>query len=582
MMVVNLSPDIVALMVMMIMGISGILTPAESFSGFSSQAVITLMGAFIMTRALTVTGVTQKMGKVLTLAATGRKDTFPLVVMAVSSSLSLFMNKVVAAAILLPVTTHAAKSRSTPLFKVMMPLAFATSLGGMATLLNTGNLVVSETLSAQGFASYGLLEFIPVGMPVAIIGIFCIWLLLKLFTPQVKSFDQMSTQSLTEKLTTSYQIGKEVNIIHIPNSSTLAGKSLAESELGDKYAITVLAIQRKKKILLVPAANELLFSGDRLIVSGGGSLPEHLMEMDIHNENNSKQLEDLIHEGNSFFEIIPSIRSNALGQSLKQIHFRERFGASVVTIWDEGHSFWSNLGNIPLHPGCALLVYGPNNSIYKLKTDPDFMVTQAPFDSETPERPGRALLAIVIILSAMVISALQIMPVSLAMFAGALLMTLTGCINIQEAYQAVDWRTIFLIAGMSSISVAMTKTGAAELISNLIIDLLAPFGHLALAGTFMFLTMLFTQVVSGQVAAFFLAPVAISAAVALQVDPRALAMYVAFGASLTFLTPAAHSANLLVMGTGGYLPRDYFRLGLPLTAILFVCILLIVPIFFPF
>jgi di/tricarboxylate transporter len=582
MMLVNLSPDLVALLVMIILGITGILTPAESFSGFSSQAVITLLGAFIMTRALTVTGVTQKMGKALTLAGSGRKESFPLVVMAVSASLSLFMNKVVAASILLPVSTHAAQRRSMPLYKIMMPLAFATSLGGMATLLNTGNLVVSETLSEQGYASYGLLEFFPVGLPIALIGMVCIWLLMRRFTPLVGTSENPSAHSLTEKLVNSYQLGERVSFIRIPLSSALVGLTLAQSQIGEKYLLPVLAIQRKNQTLLSPASCERLEACDRLTVVGRDEQVQKLAETGIQIEIIPNKLDALLSGGNGFFEVVPSIRSEVLGQTLKQIRFRERYGATVVAVWNGGRSVRTDQGSIPLPPGCALLVYGPYSAVRKLRNDPDFMVTQAPFDPETPSRPERAPIAIAIILGSLVLPAFQVMPVPQSMLAGALLMALTGCIKMQEAYQAVDWRTIFLIAGMSSISLAMTKTGAAALISQYMIVWLAPYGPLALAAALMLATMLFTQVVSGQVAAFFLAPIAISAAHALQVDPRALAMYVAFGASLTFLTPAAHSANLLVMGTGGYLPRDYMRIGLPLTVVLFGCILLVVPLFFPF
>jgi di/tricarboxylate transporter len=582
MMLVNLSPDLVALLVMIALGLTGILTPAESFAGFSSQAVITLLGAFIMTRALTVTGATQKMGKILTQAGAGRKDVLPPLVMAVSAGLSLFTNKVVAASILLPVATHAAQRRSIPLYKIMMPLAFATSLGGMATLLNTGNLVVSETLNAQGYAGYGLLEFLPVGLPVAIIGIGCIWLLLQRFTPQAGLNEHPTAHSRSEKLINAYQLGERVNFVHIPISSNLVGLTLAQSQIGEKYLLTVLSIQRKNQILLAPARSELLAGGDRLMVVGREEQVQKLTDTGVEIESFPTQLDDLLSGGNGFFEVVPSIRSEALGQTLKQIHFRERYGATVVAVWNGGRSVRTNQGSIPLPPGCALLAYGPYHAVRKLQNDPDFTVTQAPFDPETPTRPGRAPLAITIILAALVFSALQVMPVAQAMLAGGLLMALTGCIKMQEAYQSVDWRTIFLIAGMSSISLAMTKTGAAALISQFMIGGLAPYGPLALAAALLLATMLFTQVVSGQVAAFFLAPIAISAAQALQVDPRAMAMYVAFGASLTFLTPAAHSANLLVMGTGGYLPRDYLRLGLPLTVVLFGCILSVVPVFFPF
>ena len=276
MMLVNLSPDIAALLVMITLGLTGILTPAESFSGFSSQVVIILLGAFIMTRALTVTGVTQRMSRFLSQAGTGHQDSLPLIVMSVGAGLSLFMNKVVAASLVLPVASHAAQRRSVPLYKVMMPLAFATSLGGMATLLNTGNLVVSYILNSQGYKGFGLLEFLPVGLPVALIGIVCILLLLRHYTPRAGINERPSAHSLKDKLITSYELGERINYIQIPVSSTIAGKTLKESRIGEKYLLTVLSIHGKEQIRLAPAGCERIAPGDHLIVVGRGGTTQSI------------------------------------------------------------------------------------------------------------------------------------------------------------------------------------------------------------------------------------------------------------------------------------------------------------------
>lgn len=579
----KLSPDVVALCVALALGLTGVLTADEMVAGFSSPAVITILGAFIMTHALYATGVTRRMGQFLTRASATGSQRLLALVMLFSAGLSLVMNKIVAAAVLLPAVTDASSRARVPLARLGMPLAFATSLGGMATLLNTGNLVVSSALRQSGFEGYGLLDFMPVGLPIAALGIAFIMLTSERLLPGAKAAQATlhAGDGSSEKLSAWYELGERLNEVRVLPESPLANLTIAESNIGERFGLALLALARKNRVITLPAVTEVILPGDRLIVVGRRDRVLELEALGLHLEaETEEQLERQFVDETALFEVLLSPRTLAVGQTVKSMRFRERYGGTVIAIWHGGRSVRTDLANLPLQHGDSLLVYGNNRAISALRKDPDFILLRASSDAERPVHADKAPLALAIIAVILLISALGLLPVAEAMLLGAVIMVITGCLKMEEAYRAVDWRAIFLIAGMSSVSIAMLKTGAAATLGSLLTDGLASSGPLMVAFGLLLITMLVTQVVSGQVAAFFVAPIAISAALTVGVDPRAMAMYVAFGASLTFLTPAAHTANLLVMGAGGYTPRSYLRLGVPLTLLLIAGILVVVPLVF--
>jgi di/tricarboxylate transporter len=589
----RLSPDLVALCVALTLGLTGVLTPEETIAGFGSSAVITILGAFIMTQGLAATGVTRRMGKLIGHHAKSEQG-LTLLIMVMSAGLSLIMNKIVAAALLMPAVTDASRRARVPASRVLMPLAFATSLGGMATLLNTGNLVVNAALLQDGIKGYGLLDFVPVGIPLAVLGI----AFLTLVGPRLRvslahgvsgahesPTNENSTATalpLSQRLADWYELEKRLNAVRVPTESVMCHKSLEESGIGKSLGLAVLAILRNHHSIPAPHPTERLNPGDVLIVVGRKDRVQQLGMLGGQLEPDLKYDPDLVTDGASLFEVIPSPRSLAVGHSLKDLQFRTRYGATVIALWHGGRSVRTDLADLPLQHGDSMLVFGPDHAIRRLAEDPDLIVLRAPSGVERTVHSNRAGLAVLITVATLIISAANLLPITEAMLIGAVVMVLSGCLKMEEAYRAVDWRAIILIAGMASISAAMLKSGAADLIGQFLVTHLSAFGPLAIAVSLLLITMGISQVVSGQVAAFFLAPIAIGAAKAVGADPRTMAMYVALGGSLTFLSPAAHSANLLVMGAGNYSARDYMRLGLPLTVVLIGGIILLVPLVFHF
>ena len=582
----NLRADVGALGITLALGITGLITPEDVFSGFSRSAVITLICLFILTHALDRTGITQVIGGVLAKLSGGGEVRMIALAMLGGAALSLFMNNIAAAAMLLPATVDAVNRARIAPSKVMMPLAFATSLGGMATLLTTANIIVSNALRDAGYAGFNLLSFAPVGIPISLVGMAFVLLIGRRLLPNTGLAQQLTqAKTKTLNLATSYELQERLNQIRIPASSAFAGRSLAHSGIGATYGLSVLAIVRGGQTLLAPAPTEMIVANDVLIIVGREERVRELAEQ-------GAMLEPCTADGIwtsdavLLIEVIPAPRSSAVGRTLKQLQFREKFGASVVALWHGGRSVRTDLADLPLQFGDALLVHASRQAQGLLQNDPDFLVLRTEGTSADPAissiRKNKAWLTGCIFLVTLVLGAIEIIPIAQVMMLGALAMVLTKCLTMDEAYRAIEWRAIFVVAGMLPVSMAMIKTGAANLIGQSLVNGLAGFGPLALAAGLLAATVLLTQVMSGQVTGVVLAPIAISAAQLMGADPRGMAMIVALGCSLTFLTITAHPVNVFVMGAGSYKPSDYPRVGIGLTVLLFVVILLITPVVFPF
>jgi di/tricarboxylate transporter len=577
----RLRPDVIAMCVALALGLTGVISPTDVFSGFSRSAVVTILGIFILTQGLYRTGVTRAIGHALARISGGGEKRMVLLVMLAGAGLSLFMNNIAAAAMLLPATVDAVKRAHIAPSKVMMPLAFATALGGMATLLTTSNIVVSSTLRDQGLNGYGLLDFAPVGFPIVVVGIAFMLLAGRRLLPSVNPAREMIEGGTVEEkdrnLAESYQLRERLNEVHVPAASALANRTIAESHIGERLGLSVLAILRHNRTILAPCGSEHIRPDDVLVVVGRSERAQLLAQQGAVVEPRVSVRSDYISPAVSLVEVILAPRSRAAGQTLRSLHFREKFGASVVALWHGGRSVRTDLADLPLQFGDSLLVHGPNAAISLLQSDPDFLVLRV--GSPEPMR-RRALLAVLIMIGSLAVAAIGILPVAEAVLLGAMAMVLSGCLTMDEAYRAVEWRAVFLIAGMLPVSLAMVKTGAANLVGEGLVHLLAGYGPVAVGAGLLLLTMLLTQVMSGQVTAVVLAPIAISAAPLVGADPRAMAMFVALGSSLVFITPTAHPVNVFVMGPGGYSAGDYPRVGLPLTLLLFLVIVLVVPLVF--
>lgn len=578
----RLRADLVALLVLVALGLSGVLTPQEAFSGFSRSAVITIMAVSILAEGLRRTGVTDRIGDLL-LQVVGRRESYLVVgTMLAGATLSLVMNNIAAAAILLPSVSSAARKAGVPPTRLLMPLAFSTLLGGMATLFATTNIVVSGLLRDQGMRGFGLLDFAPVGLPLVALGVtyMALWGRRILPTQPIRERTE-GVPSPREDLVRLYRLGERLFRARIPPGSYLIGRPLAQSTFREIYNLSVVGLERGGKVILAPPPDFIFREGDVVLLEG--NLEEFRRRdrppyLEILPPREWRE-EDLESPAVVIVEAVLSPRSGLIGQTLRQANFREKYGFVVLAIWRAGRPIRTNLSDLPLQFGDALLLQGPRERLPILRNDPDLILLTN--EKEMLPVAGKGWLAAVIAGLTFSLAAANQQAMTGILLGGAIGMVLMGVLTMDQAYEVIEWRTVFLVAGMMSLGIAMTKSGAAGWLADQVLALIGSSGPMGLLAGLFLLTMGLSQVMPGPAVASFVAPIAIQMALRSGLNPQALAMEVALATSTTFMTPMGHPVNVLVMNAGGYRPMDYLRIGWPLTLIIFAGVLVLVPIFWP-
>lgn len=351
------------------------------------------------------------------------------------------------------------------------------------------------------------------------------------------------------------------------------GASLNASQIGHNLGITVLAIWRGHEAILAPEPQTAIAAGDYLLMLGSEERVRQMGDRGAmigraadHGGNHQGYFVDLT-------EVLIPPRSQLVGRSLVDLNFRARYHLTAVALWREGRSYRVDVGKMALEVGDALLMVGTPGHIRALSADSNFLVLQSSHELQPP-LPNKAGWAVGITALVLLLSIFDLVPSSLAMMIGVAALALSGSINLDEAYRGISWRVVFLIAGMLPLSIAMVNSGLAARIGDLMVRLFEPWGALGLIGGLFLLTMVFTQVIGGQVAALIVGPIAVTAALQLGVDARAVGVTVAIGCSTAFLTPISHPVNVLVMGPGGYTPRDFLKIGAGMTLVTLLALLL--------
>lgn len=372
----------------------------------------------------------------------------------------------------------------------------------------------------------------------------------------------------------------ELHLLRIPADSPLVGASIGASRLGELVGLTVAGLIRDGVTHLAVSPQEVLHADDQLLIGGDPERLVTLLELgDVLLERDSEE-EPLESEEVGMVEAALAPRSAAIGRTLAEIDFQSRYGLLALALWREGKPHHVDFSHVPLRLGDALLLHGPRNSIRRLAAEPDFVVlSQA---DQAPRRTKKAPWAFAALLLMIALVATGIQPIHVAAFTAASLAILFGALTMQEAYRAIEWKAIFLVAAVLPVGMAMERTGAATFLADGVATLAGPFGNHATLAALVVLASLLSQGLDGAPAVVLLAPVVIKAAEGLGVSPYPLMMGVSLAASAAFMTPFSHKANLLVMGAGGYRSSDYLKVGTPLTLALFLLLVLLVPIFFPF
>ncbi|HSD82329.1 MAG TPA: SLC13 family permease, partial [Anaerolineae bacterium] len=525
------------------------------------------------------TGVSSVIGHGLVRAAGNSEVRLIALVSLAAAGLSLLMNNIASAAVLMPAVMDATRRTRVSPSKVLLPMAFATQLGGMATLFTTSNLVASGVLQNAGLPGFGLFDFLIVGGLAALAGLMYMMTIGRRGLPNRRPLEELELhEKKREDLLSLYQIKERLFEVRPKPGSVLIGRTLADTGIGDRLGLTVIAVERNSHFVLAPAANTLIRKHDVLLVEGRQEVACQLIEWGTEVEPIAHWPANMISQHVELLEVLVAPRSRAIGQTLKQLHFRTKYGLNVVALWRGERAYRTAFSEFELQGGEALLVHGPSERFKVLQDDADWIVLR--LNGGNPARARKmplALLILAVSISAVVVSA---WPASFVLFIGALAMIMTGSLSMDEAYQAIDWRSVFLVAGMLPVGIALANTGAAKLLGDTITQVTANLGPMAVAaGLFIVTTILNQFIPGGSAVPAVLTPIAIEAARNVGSDPRAFVLVVAIATGTSLLTPFAHPVNVLVMGPGGYHFRDFLRLGLPVVIIVFIVVMITLPLF---
>jgi di/tricarboxylate transporter len=570
----RVSVDVVGLIVLLALAIPRVLTPKEALSSFGNETILLLISLFVLTAGIVRTGVVERVGLRLASAVGHRPTALTRVILGSAAAVSSFLSNTVTTAVFLPIMIGIARRAALALSRVLMPLAFASILAGSVTLIGTStNLVISGQLPRYGIAPIGFFELAPVGAGITVLGLLYLFFLAPRIVPD------RGEREMTDR----YDLRRYLSEALIQPGSRLAGKSLAESKLGSAMNLNVVGIVRGERRTLAPGPQATLAENDILIIEGRAE--------DILSVKDAGGIEiradvkpalsdrDLQSERIRMMEAMVLPRSEFVGRTLKESQFRERTGLTVLAIHSAGGpDRIEKLSGIRLKPSDVLLLQASLEALDRVRGGDDLFLLED-VSAHHPRR-RKAAWAAAIFLASIVAGVTGVVPLVIAFLAGGLALVLTGCMTPQEAYESVDWRLMVMIACMISFGLAMEKTGTAELLSELIVRHVSPLGSTPLLAAFFLFTVLLTQPMSNQAAALVVLPVAVTVAKSLALNPRSFVMCVTFAASCSFLTPLEPSC-VLVYGPGRYKFFDFARVGLPLTMIVFVVSMLLIPVVWP-
>ena len=567
------STDIVAILVMIVLLASRVLTPAEGLAGFANTATVTVGAMCVLSAGMFRSGAVNFVGKALGRLARHSSRLMLFVLMVGVGVLSSFLNNTAAVAILIPVVIVVARRAKTSPSKLLMPLSFASMFGGMCTVLGTSTNILASSIAEQaGLGAFSMFEFTKLGIIFFAVGVAYMMTLGRRLVPDHRGQGD---------LTTSFGLGDYLTDLVLQTESRSVGHSLASAPLLKELNIDVLQILRGEDTLR-PTPETILCEGDVLRIKGDLRTINELKDRVGVTLGMSMKWRDKDIESTDtrLVEAVVGPSSPLAGKSLTESRLRENYGASVLAIRQHGTLRQGQFENITLMPGDALLIDVPNDQIEHLTQQRVFLVVSR---AGIPRFDWRkASKAVAIVIAVVVVAATGLLPIVAAAATGALMMVLSGCVSTEEAYGAIEWNVLFLLAGMLSLGAAMEKTGASTMLADGMIDSVGGLGPLALLAAFFGATMLLTEVMSNNATVALLLPIAITTAQAIDIDPSAFMFAVVFAASSSFMTPVGYQTNTMIYGPGQYRFKDFARVGAPLNLTFWALGTLLIPWFWPF
>jgi di/tricarboxylate transporter len=574
-----LAIDVIALLVLSILMLSGFVTPIEGLSGFSNPAVITIAALFVISFALQKSGVLEYIILYLN-KIVGRNKYLGLIFYLVSIAIaSAIVNNTAVVAIFIPITIRLAEKYNISPSKVLIPLSYAAILGGTMTLIGTStNLLVNSILIQEtNQPALGMFEFSKFGVIKLTVGL--IYMLLV-------GIRMLPSRTVTSSLTKSYHMGGFLTEVKILNDSPMVGKTCLERGINKNYDVMVLEISRGGKFITTNIRNTVLQEEDVLIIRGSLENFVRLKEIEkvallTDEKIDQKELEQ---EDNILVECLITDKGSLVGKTVYEINFRRRFGGFILAIRREGAILRRKIAHILIKPFDTLLVFGAREKIIEMIRTGDFIILQ---EMQTALKKQRFwFISIMVIIAIVSLAAFGILPISTGALFGVVLLLIFRLITPNEAYQSIHWQVIILIAALIPLAYAIQSSGTADWLGQSLFMFIGKFDPsiqpiIFLALTYL-LTMILTEVSSNAATAIIMTPIILATSEQMNLDPRPFIFAICFAASASFITPVGYQTNLMVYGPGGYKFTDYIKVGLPLGIILWILAVIFIPIFWPF
>ena len=569
-----ISPDFVALGLLVILVMAKILTVEEAFRGFGSEFIVMLASVFIVGEALQQNGIID-----LAVSRLSRIKSLPIwlltgLVMFFAAGISAFMNNTTVSAILVaPLVSMSRQLKVSP-SKLLMPMAFAALMGGTCTLIGTStNIAGNAYLIKQGYTPMTMFELTPLGVPMTIISIlFMAFVGIKLIPNRVVVNDDDHDSELTSR----YNVRKYLSEVKVLKDSVLDGQSIFHLNLKE-LDVRILKVIRDGRDLF-PDSNTWVKIDDILVIE---AFPDALnkFRQDYGTEVTGATINDTDLQSGSMrlVELVVPTTSDLLHKTLIESDFRKKYHVSILAIHRKDANLTKAIGHTELKIGDVLLGQGRVEDVAYLRTSKDILLLNE-LESDKPFDLRKGMTALILFASAIILGTLDILPMGISFLMAALLSIATGCISPENAYGSLDRRLLILIAGMTAFGVAMTKTGTDKYLAEVIVHYLSPFGVMTVLAGFMALTILLTQPMSNAAAALVVLPIAMQTAITMGVNPRTFAIAVIVSASVSMITPF-EPCCILVYGAGQYKVKDFFKVGGILTLLWLVMMLIIIPIF---